>query len=73
MKRPEIDTACVIEYPYLWNRESEARETKGRKNRPVAVSMRMSAKMATGEDKVVLFPIMQEESVGDQIVVVLRS
>jgi hypothetical protein len=73
VKRPEIDTACVIEYPYLWNRESEAGETEGRKNRSVAVSVRMSAKMATGEDKVVLFPITPKEPVGDQVVFVLKS
>ncbi|MEZ2127876.1 MULTISPECIES: hypothetical protein [unclassified Sinorhizobium] len=38
-----IQTASVIRYPYLWAREAGRGETEGRKERPVAVGVRMPA------------------------------
>lgn len=38
----EIQTAAVIRYPYLWSREADKGETEGRKNRPVAVGVRIA-------------------------------
>jgi hypothetical protein len=54
----DIQTACVIHYPYLWAREARQGETEGRKDRPVAVGVRVPR--ADG-DMVVLFPITTKE------------
>jgi hypothetical protein len=37
----DIQTATVIRYPYLWAREAGKGETEGRKDRPVAVGVRL--------------------------------
>lgn len=37
----DIQTAAVIRYPYLWSREADKGETEGRKDRPVAVGVRI--------------------------------
>ncbi|APG87413.1 hypothetical protein SAMCCGM7_pC0208 (plasmid) [Sinorhizobium americanum CCGM7] len=37
----EIQTAAVIRYPYLWARQAGKGETEGRKDRPVAVGVRL--------------------------------
>lgn len=37
----DIQTAAVIRYPYLWAREAGKGETEGRKERPVAVGVRI--------------------------------
>lgn len=42
MSYDDIQTACVIRYPYLWVREAQRGETEGRKERPVAVGVRVS-------------------------------
>jgi hypothetical protein len=54
----DIQTACVIRYPYLWAREASSGETEGRKARPVAVGVRM--RRADG-DLLLLFPITTKE------------
>ncbi len=58
MSYDDIQTACVIHYPYLWAREARQGETEGRKDRPVAVGVRVPR--ADG-DMVVLFPITTKE------------
>lgn len=58
-----IKTAAVIHYPYLWSREAEHGETEGRKNRPVAVGVRIAR--ADG-DMVLFFPITTKQPAADQ-------
>ena len=54
----EIQTAAVIHYPYLWSREADKGETEGRKERPVAVGVRI----ARGDgDLVLFFPITTKQ------------
>jgi len=53
-----IQTACVIRYPYLWAREAARGETEGRKNRPVAVGVRLQR---PDGDLLLLFPITSQE------------
>jgi hypothetical protein len=57
--QPEIKTGAVVEYPYLWAREAEAKETEGRKPRPVAVGLRLAG------DRVLLFPITSKAPMVD--------
>lgn len=54
----DIQTACVIRYPYLWVREATLGETEGRKRRPVAVGVRL--RRADG-DLLLLFPITSRQ------------
>lgn len=54
----DIQTACVIRYPYLWVREAKRGETEGRKDRPVAVGVRLGR--ADG-DLLLLFPITSRQ------------
>ena len=54
----EIQTAAVIRYPYLWSREAGKGETEGRKDRPVAVGVRIAR--ADG-DLVLFFPITSKQ------------
>jgi len=56
----DIQTACVIRYPYLWVREAGQGETEGRKYRPVAVGVRLTR---TEGDMLLLFPITTKEPV----------
>jgi len=58
MSYDDIRTATVIRYPYLWARQASAGETEGRKERPVAVGVRISR--ANG-DLVLFFPITSKE------------
>ena len=58
MSYADIQTACVIHYPYLWAREARRGETEGRKDRPVSVGIRLSR--AEG-DLLVLLPITTKE------------
>lgn len=58
MSDDDIQTACVIRYPDLWAREAHRGETEGRKDRPVAVGVRVSR--ADG-DLLLLFPIATKE------------
>lgn len=52
------DTATVIRYPYLWARQASAGETEGRKERPVAVGVRIPRQNG---DLVLFFPITTKE------------
>jgi len=54
----DIQTACVIRYPYLWVREAQQGETEGRKERPVAVGVRVSR---PGGDLLLLFAITTKQ------------
>ncbi len=58
MSYDDIQTACVVRYPYLWAREATKGETEGRKSRPVAVGVRLAR--ADG-DLVLFFPITTKE------------
>jgi len=50
----DIRTAAVLRYPYLWARQAARGETEGRKDRPVAVGVRVRR---PDGDRVVFFPI----------------
>ncbi|WP_245491075.1 hypothetical protein, partial [Mesorhizobium sp. M2A.F.Ca.ET.037.01.1.1] len=58
MSYDDIRTATVIRYPYLWAREARAGETEGRKERPVAVGVRV---VRADGDLVLFFPITTKE------------
>lgn len=58
MSYDQIETASVIRYPYLWAREASRGETEGRKNRPVAVGVRLPR---PDGDLVVFFPISTKQ------------
>ena len=58
MSYDEIQTACVVRYPYLWAREARRGETEGRKERPVAVGVRMPQ---PDGDLVLFFPITTKQ------------
>ncbi|QPC88915.1 hypothetical protein GA830_18855 (plasmid) [Mesorhizobium sp. NBSH29] len=58
MSFDDIQTASVVRYPYLWVREAGQGETEGRKNRPVAVGVRL--KRADG-DFLLLFPLTTKQ------------
>ncbi len=58
MSYEDIQTASVIRYPYLWAREAEHGETEGRKNRPVAVGVRLPR---PDGDLVLFFPITTKQ------------
>ena len=49
-----IRTASVIRYPCLWARQADSGETEGRKDRPVAVGVRIARE---GGDRLLLLPI----------------
>lgn len=54
----EIQTAAVLRYPYLWSREADRGETEGRKERPVAVGVRIARRDG---DLVLFFPITTKQ------------
>lgn len=58
MSFADIQTACVIRYPYLWVREAGQGETEGRKYRPVAVGVRIAR---IEGDMLLLFPVTTKE------------
>lgn len=58
MSFDHIQTAAVVRYPYLWARQARDGETEGRKDRPVAVGVRLSG--ADG-DLVLFFPITSKQ------------
>ena len=58
MSYDDVQTACVIRYPYLWAREARRGETEGRKERPVAVGVRVAR---VDGDLLLLFPITTKE------------
>ncbi|MFK4259342.1 hypothetical protein [Agrobacterium tumefaciens] len=53
-----IQTAAIVRYPYLWAREAGNGETAGRKDRPVAVGVRISR---PDGDLVLFFPITTKQ------------
>lgn len=61
MSYEQIQTACIIRYPYLWAREARRGETEGRKERPVAVGVRMPRPEG---DLILLFPITTKQPEG---------
>ena len=67
MSFEQIQTACVIRYPYLWAREAAKGETGGRKRRPVAVGIRLARPQ--GHDLLILFPITSKEPERDRFAV----
>ena len=58
MSYDNIQTASVIRYPYLWAREAHKGETEGRKERPVAVGVRLPR---PDGDLVLFFPISTKQ------------
>jgi hypothetical protein len=54
----QIRTGTVIRYPYLWAREAHDGEREGRKDRPVAVGVRV---VRMDGDLILLFPITSKE------------
>lgn len=58
MSYDTIITAAVIRYPYLWARQAAAGETEGRKERPVAVGVRLPRPEG---DLVIFFPITSKQ------------
>lgn len=54
----DIQTAAVIRYPYLWARQAAQGETEGRKERPVAVGVRLAR---PNGDMVLFFPITTKQ------------
>jgi len=58
MSYDDITTGAVIHYPYLWARQAAAGETEGRKDRPVAVGIRL--RHVEG-DLVLFFPITSKQ------------
>jgi hypothetical protein len=48
-------TGTIFRYSYLWAREADKGETEGRKERPVAVAIRLQR--PGGKDRFILFPI----------------
>lgn len=64
MSFDDIQTGCVIRYPYLWSQEARQGETAGRKDRPVAVGVRI--KRANKDDLVVLLPITTKQPGADR-------
>jgi hypothetical protein len=58
MSYDDIRTATVIRYPYLWAWQARAGETEGRKERPVAVGVRIAR---VDGDLVLFFPITSKE------------
>ena len=67
MSFDRIQTASVIRFPYLWAREAADGETEGRKDRPVAVGVRIAR--PNGEDLLVLFPITSRPPQRDRFAV----
>ncbi|MCR5942588.1 hypothetical protein FG152_17385 [Ochrobactrum sp. XJ1] len=58
MSFDDIQTAAVVRYPYLWARQARDGETEGRKDRPVAVGVRLSR---PDGDLVLFFPITSKQ------------
>lgn len=50
-----LTTGAVFRYPYLWGREAGKGETEGRKERPVAVALRIGR--VDGLETIIVIPI----------------
>jgi hypothetical protein len=48
-------SGAVVRYPYLWRHQAESGETEGRKDRPVAVALRIGK--VDGLESIVVIPI----------------
>ena len=59
MSFEQLQTGVVLRYAYLWARQAKAGETEGRKDRPVAVGVRLARK--SGGDLILFFPITSKE------------
>ena len=66
MNFDDIKTGCIIPYPYLWAHEADRGETEGRKQRPVAVGVRLQRQDG---DALLLFPITTKEPSADRLAV----
>ncbi|GLS22497.1 hypothetical protein GCM10007874_55150 [Labrys miyagiensis] len=64
MSYDDIQSATVVQYPYLWHREAERGELEGRKDRPVAVGVRIP--QPDGVDLLLLFPITSKQPAASQ-------
>ena len=64
MSFEDIQTGCVIRYPYLWHREHEKGETGGRKPRPTAVAARLVRQ--GGNDGLILFALTTTAPTADR-------
>jgi len=60
----DIQTASVIDYPYLWVREADGGLTEGRKERPTAVGVRIEK---PDGDILILFPVTTQNPGSDRI------
>ena len=58
MSFEQLQTGAVLRYAYLWARQAKAGETEGRKDRPVAVGVRIARKSG---DLILFFPVTSKE------------
>lgn len=58
-------TGAVFSYPYLWKHQAGAGETEGRKDRPVAVALRIGR--VDGLETIVLLPITSKAPASAQL------
>ena len=58
MSFDQLQTGTVLRYTYLWARQATAGETEARKDRPVAVGVRLARKSG---DLILFFPITSKE------------
>jgi hypothetical protein len=58
MSFEEYQTGTIFRYSYLWAQQADQGETEGRKERPVAVAVRLRLKY--GRDRFILFPITSQ-------------
>jgi hypothetical protein len=54
-----LTTGAVFRYPYLWKHEADRGETEGRKDRPVAVALRIG--QLDGLETSIMIPITSKE------------
>lgn len=58
-------TGAVFSYPYLWKHQADAGETEGRKDRPVAVALRIGR--IDGLESIVVLPITSKAPASTQL------
>ncbi|WP_026784727.1 hypothetical protein [Pleomorphomonas koreensis] len=58
MSFEQLQTGVVLRYANLWTRQTKAGETDGRKDRPVAVGVRIARKSG---DLILFFPVTSKE------------
>lgn len=64
LKFPDPLPGLVIQYSYLWSHEAEVGHEEGRKDRPVAIVMAITAS-AAGERRVTVLPITHRQPTDD--------